>query len=202
MADPAQRVRILHAFANHELQAAELFAWALLAFPDAPAEMRRGLVGLVADEQRHARMYVERLERLGGRFGAAPVSGYFWSKVPLLGTPLRFLCAMCLTFENANLDHSLDYAEAARAAGDAETADVLDRVHADELNHVRFGLRWVQRLAGPERTVTDAYLAHLAWPLRPALARGRRFHRGLREELGFEPSLVELLEEASSRSAR
>jgi IS4 transposase len=27
MRDPAQRARILHALANHELQAAELFAW-------------------------------------------------------------------------------------------------------------------------------------------------------------------------------
>src|SRR6478609_10306896 len=38
MPDPAQRPRILHALANHELQAAELFAWALLAFPDTPRD--------------------------------------------------------------------------------------------------------------------------------------------------------------------
>ena len=31
MRDPAQRARILHALANHELQAIELFAWAVLA---------------------------------------------------------------------------------------------------------------------------------------------------------------------------
>jgi len=30
-----QRALILHALANHELQAIELFAWALLAFTDA-----------------------------------------------------------------------------------------------------------------------------------------------------------------------
>ena len=36
MRDPAQRARILHALANHELQAIELFAWAVLAYPDAP----------------------------------------------------------------------------------------------------------------------------------------------------------------------
>src|SRR5262245_58507339 len=59
--DVRQRVRILHALANHELQAAELFAWALLAFPDAPAALRRGWLGILADEQRHCRMYVERL---------------------------------------------------------------------------------------------------------------------------------------------
>ena len=62
MPDPAQRPRILHALANHELQAAELFAWALLAFPDAPPEFRQGLAHILQDEQRHTRMYIARLE--------------------------------------------------------------------------------------------------------------------------------------------
>ncbi|MBI4603582.1 MAG: DUF455 family protein, partial [Planctomycetes bacterium] len=64
MADPAQRGRILHALANHELQAAELFAWALLAFPEAPRELRRGLLRILGDEQRHTRMYAARAEDL------------------------------------------------------------------------------------------------------------------------------------------
>src|SRR4029079_5018404 len=61
MRDPAQRVRILHALANHELQAIELFAWALLAFPDAPIAFRRGLVAILAPESWH---FVSRLQRL------------------------------------------------------------------------------------------------------------------------------------------
>ena len=77
MPDPAQRPRILHALANHELQAAELFAWALLAFPDTPSEFRRGLLRILQDEQRHTRMYLARLEAYGARFGDWPVNGYF-----------------------------------------------------------------------------------------------------------------------------
>ena len=99
MADPAQRVRILHGFANHELQAVELFAWAVLAFPDAPPEFRQGLWRILREEQRHTRMYMARLEAHGSRFGAFPVNAYFWGKVARLTTPSRFVCALSLTFE-------------------------------------------------------------------------------------------------------
>src|SRR5512141_277157 len=68
MRDPAQRARILHALANHELQAIELFAWALLAYPSTPAAFRRGLVAILADEQRHFQLYVDRLAALSTAF--------------------------------------------------------------------------------------------------------------------------------------
>src|SRR6185369_6996940 len=116
----------------------------LLRFPDAPRELRRGLLRVLFDEQRHTRMYLTRLKELGVTFGDYPVNGYFWSKAPDLTTPLRFLCAMSLTFENANLDHTIDYEEAARRAGDAKTAAVIERVHLDEIEHVRFGWTWLQ----------------------------------------------------------
>ncbi|MEO1082979.1 MAG: DUF455 family protein, partial [Acidobacteriota bacterium] len=108
MHDPYQRARILHALANHELQAAELFAWALLAFPDAPPEYRKGLAKILDDEQRHTRMYIARIEALGHRFGEFPVTGYFWHKVPHIHSPIDFVSAMSLTWENANLDHTVE----------------------------------------------------------------------------------------------
>ncbi|HVY47179.1 MAG TPA: DUF455 family protein, partial [Minicystis sp.] len=50
---PAKRAQLVHAFLHHELQAAELMAWALLAFADAPPAFRRGLARIAADEIRH-----------------------------------------------------------------------------------------------------------------------------------------------------
>jgi len=193
MADPVQRPRILHALANHELQAAELFAWALLAFPDAPADFRRGLVAILDDEQRHTRMYVARLEAAGTRFGDFPVTGYFWNKVGAIVTPLHFICAMSLTFENANLDHTVEYAEAALQAGDRKTAAVIERVHRDEVEHVRFGWRWLREWKGADESAWDAYRTALEWPLRPAKARGRRFHRRGREAAGLDPEFIRRL---------
>ncbi|HKI05644.1 MAG TPA: DUF455 family protein [Thermoanaerobaculia bacterium] len=195
MPDSAQRPRILHALANHELQAAELFAWALLAFPGAPADFRRGLLRILEDEQRHTRMYIARVEDAGARFGDFPVNGYFWGKVETITTPLRFLCAMSLTFENANLDHTLDYAEAARRAGDLKTAAVIERVHLDEIEHVRFGWTWLQVFKPEDESAWDAYRSNLTWPLRPKRARGRSFDREGREAAGLDAEFIRRLEQ-------
>jgi uncharacterized ferritin-like protein (DUF455 family) len=198
MPDPAQRPQILHALANHELQAAELFAWALLAFPDAPGDFRRGLLHILDDEQRHTRMYIARVEDAGARFGDFPVNGYFWSKVESITSPLRFLCAMSLTFENANLDHTIDYEEAARRAGDAKTAAVIERVHRDEIEHVRFGWTWLQIFKREDESAWDAFRANLTWPLRPAKARGRSFYREGREAAGLDAEFIRRLEETEA----
>lgn len=200
MADVRQRVRILHAFANHELQAVELFAWALLAHPRAPAAYRRGLLAILADEQRHLAAYMARLSALGRPFGSLPVSGYFWTKLDGLDDPLAFVCAMCLTFENCNLDHTLDHAAAARAAGDAATADVLMAVHADEVRHVRFGLHWLDAWRAPGEDRVSAYRRSVRWPLRAALARGPVLHRDARQAAGFDPAFIACLEAAADRT--
>ena len=198
MADPAQRGRIVHALANHELQAAELFAWALLAFPDAPPDFRLGLLRILRDEQRHTRMYVARCEALGVGFGDLPVTGYFWGKTRSIRSPRDFVCAMSLTFENANLDHTVEGAEAARRAGDEKTAAVIERVHRDEIEHVRFGWRWLERFREEGESLWQAYRASLTWPLRPAKARGARFHREAREAAGLDPEFIRLLEESEA----
>jgi len=196
MADPRQRVRILHAFANHELQAVELFAWAILAFPEAPCEFRDGLAVMVGEEQTHVAMYRARLVELGKDFGAYPVSGYFWSKTPRLTTPARFVCAMSLTFENANLDHSAEYAEAARAAGDIKTARLLEKVGEDEVGHVRFGATWLKRWKDPGQSLWEAYSANVTFPLRGALARGRELQRFRRLRAGLDEDFIEHLASA------
>jgi uncharacterized ferritin-like protein (DUF455 family) len=190
MADPAQRRRILHAFANHELQAVEIFAWALLAFPDAPRSFREGCLRILREEQQHLRLYVSRLESLGGRFGEEPVSGHFWRKVPRIRTPLEFVCTMGLTFENANLDFALEHAAAARRAGDEATAEVLERVHRDEVRHVRFAWEHLLLWKEPSQSPWDAYCAHVPPPHGPARARGATFDADCRRAAGLDEDFV------------
>jgi uncharacterized ferritin-like protein (DUF455 family) len=194
MKDPSQRARILHALANHELQAIELFAWALLAYPDAPIAFRRGLVAILADEQRHLALYCDRLAAHGVAFGDHPVTGHFWNKLDHLTTPLAFVCAMGLTFENANLDFAGDYAMAARGCGDEATAAALDIVHADEIAHVHFSWVWLRRLGAEGADPWETYLSNVQFPLGPRRARGARFDREARVRAGFDEAFIAQLE--------
>jgi uncharacterized ferritin-like protein (DUF455 family) len=176
--DLDQRVRIIHALANHELQATELFARALVQFPDAPGPLRQELLRTLAEEQVHTRLYVRRLEALGGAFGDHPVSGLFWNRLRETRTIAEFLCALSLTFENANLDHAPEIAATARLHGDEETARILDRVAKDEERHV-------------DRR-------QLFWPLHPGRARGEAFQTEARRRAGLDPEFIENLRAAES----
>ncbi len=194
MHDPAQRVRILHALANHELQAVELFAWALLAFPETPPAFRRGCLAILAEEQAHCGLYLERLEAHGAAFGDLPVNGHFWNKIGDIHTPLQFVCTFGLTFENANLDFAQEHIDAAATAGDDETAGVLQHVHRDEVRHVAFAWHWLREFKAPGDDDWETYLRSVAAPHGPWRARGARFDRDAREAAGLDPDFIDRLQ--------
>lgn len=199
MSDVKNRARIVHALANHELQAIELFAWALLAFPDMPAGFRRGLLGILVDEQRHMLLYIDSLRALGAEFGDFPVTGHFWNKIESVHTPLEFVCTMGLTFENANLDFALEYAAHARAGHDHALARTLAIVHEDEIGHVRFAWKWLHKLKPAEQSAWDAYCENVAWPLGPHRARGKSFDVDSRRAAGIDQAFIDKLEETAPK---
>mgnify|MGYP001544831055 CR=1 FL=1 len=196
--DKHQRARIIHALANHELQAAELFAWALLAYPDTPPAFRRGLLAILVEEQKHFRLYEERLTSLGHAFGDFPVTGHFWKRVDDLRAPLDFICAMGLTFENANLDFASEYQQAALSCGDEETARALQIVHDEEIRHVAFAWRWLDKLGPAGEDRWETFVSHLKPPLGPGRARGKIFDRESRVEAGLDEEFIDRLETATA----
>jgi uncharacterized ferritin-like protein (DUF455 family) len=192
--DPGKRAVAHHIMANHELQAVEVMARTLVAFPDAPAEFRRGLVHIIADEQRHTRLHVRHARRLGLEFGSRPVNGHIWRKSLEFQCVLDYLAGLPLVFEAANLDHSLELEAAFRAAGDEKSAAVMQVIHTDEIEHVRFGLEWLRQLKPHALTDWEAFAGHLHWPLRPARAKGDTFHREPRRAAGMTSDFLDQLE--------
>ncbi|MFT4625731.1 MAG: uncharacterized ferritin-like protein (DUF455 family) [Myxococcota bacterium] len=193
------RGSVLHAFANHELLALELMALALLRWPDADPAFRRGLARTMEDEQRHLVLYMERMATAGVAVGEVPVSRFFWDT--LAGAPdlPRLVAGLSLVLEQANLDFSQHWRTAFRAAGDAETAEVLDAVYRDEVRHVRQGWRWYSRW----RPATfHGWADDLVFPLTPARARGPVFDAEGRRRAGLPEAFVAGVEVAAHSRGR
>jgi len=186
------RARALHTFFHHELQAAELMAWAILAFADAPRPFREGLARIAVDEARHMRMYARQIRRLGHAIGDFPVRDWFWQRVPTCGDPASFVAVMGLGLESANLEHTRAFAARFRAVGDEEGAMVQEIVGREELLHVRFGVEWFARFRAG--LTFDAWRAALPDPLTPLLMRGHPVDREARRRAGQPEAFVDALE--------
>jgi uncharacterized ferritin-like protein (DUF455 family) len=202
LVDAAARASCLRRFAHHELMAVELFAWALLRWPDAPPGLRRGWLGALADEQRHCALYLQRLRAHGQGLGDGPLGDYFWRHVPALDAhpdgPLAFLCAMGLTLEQANLDFTLRFRDAFRDAGDLESAQVCQLVHDEERQHVHLALQWLRKLKDPQLDDVAAYDRSVPHPLSAARAKARGFHVQARRSAGLDEDFIEHVRRARS----
>ena len=192
--DPTRRAVAHHIMANHELQALEVMAMVLLAFPDAPPDFRQGLGRIMLDEQRHTRLHVQRCEELGSRFGALPVNSWIWRKAQDYQSTLEYVAGLPLVFEGANLDHTAEFEQYFKDAGDRRSAAIMRAIHRDEIRHVEFGLIWLRRFKPAHLSDWDAWLAALHWPMQPARARGQSFQRAARQQAGLDDAFIAQLE--------
>lgn len=187
------RARLLHTFMHHELQAAELMAWAILRFPDTEPAFRRGLLAICKDEIRHLKAYADLLTRRSVVLGSYPVRDWFWERVPTCKTPLQFVSLMGLGVEAANLEHAARFASEFAAAGDQEAAALQCQVEADEINHVAFGRFWFERFAGSLEF--EAWRRQLPPPLSPLLMRSLPLNFASRGKAGINPEFLRQLAE-------
>lgn len=188
---PHYRARTLHAFLHHELQAAELMCWALLAFSDAELEFRRGLLAICLDEIRHMGLYAEHIRALGCQVGDFGVRDWFWKRVPSCETKLEFVAVMGMGLEAANLEYAPDFAARFRLAGDEAGARIQERIAAEEVAHVGFATRWFTRWTGGCDFSTWA--AQLPAPLSPWVMHGQPIAEDARRRAGMTDDFVAAL---------
>lgn len=189
--DPAKRAEVLHTFLHHELQAAELFAWALLAFPEAPQAFRRGVLAICLDEVRHLQLYAAHLETLGRPYGSFPVNDWFWRRVPTDATVVHFVARMGIGFEGGNLDHGARFTASFEAAGDPRAAEIQAQIVADEVSHTAFGLHWFREFTGT--LDFDGWRTFLPRPLSPLMTRGLPLNLDARRRAGYPDEFLEAL---------
>ena len=188
-----RRCQLFHTFLHHELQAAELMGWAILAFPGSPKPFRRGLLAICLDELRHLQMYRRYLDANGAQFGEFPLRDWFWTRVPRAARPEQFVAVMGVGLEGGNLDHADRFATWFRDVGDVDAAAILDAVRAEEVRHVRFAAHWFHEFTGGMEFET--WRAHLPAPLTPTMMRGHELNRRDRARAGFSDAFLDRLAE-------
>lgn len=189
--DPKKRAALLHTFWHHELQAAELMCWAVLAFPETPPAFKRGLVRICHDEIRHMQLYAAEIQRLGFDVGHFPVRDWFWQRVPAAASPAAFLAVMGLGFEAGNLDHTQRYAQQFRELGDDSAAAVQELVAREEVPHVAFAAHWFRRFEG--ELSFSRWCEQLPAPLSPMVMRGDPLDRSARAAAGLSEQFLDAL---------
>lgn len=195
LSEPEKKAMALHSFANHELLAIEMMAAALLVYPhNSQDEIRfkKGILTALKDEQKHLKLYIQRIEELGFSFGDFPLNDFFWKQMEKLKTPSQYTAVMALTFESANLDFARYYADLFRGHGDEKTAQILETVLEDELTHVGFGAHWMKKWR-QDKSLWDYYLSSLPWPLTPARSKGIDFKFSLHAKAIMDEDFIKEL---------
>ena len=199
--DPDMRASCLARFAHHELMAVELLAWALIRWPEAPLGLRQDWYEILADEQKHCRLYLERLDAHGLSLGDFELNPYFWRQAPRISKSpsgaCAFLSGLGLTLEQANLDFTIIYGEAFENSGDLESSEVFKIVHRDEIRHVASASRWLKALSGEKKEV-DRYKNSVPFPLSAARAKAKRFESAPRRAAGLEESFISFVKNSRS----
>jgi uncharacterized ferritin-like protein (DUF455 family) len=141
------RREMVHRHMTNEITSLDIAAECLVEFPDAPWELRLELARQCWDESRHVQVLARRLYEMGGYKGEFPIAVLEWSVTCALDNLPGRLATQNRTLEAGAMDIVGGLARAVREAGDHRTADVLDGILADEVQHVRFANRWIKKLA-------------------------------------------------------
>ena len=148
---PQSRRERLHRHMSNEITSLEIAAQCLADFPDAPWDLRMQLARQAWDESRHVTALHRRLRQIGGFKGEFPVANFEWSVTCFLDSLIGRLTLQNRTFEAGAMDLMAKLPGKWRDAGDGETADLLDSIAADEIQHVRFANQWIRKLTSEDK---------------------------------------------------
>lgn len=146
----------MHRDMNSELQDLEVTASTLADFPDAPWDLRLQLARQCWDETRHVRLFARRVEELGGFTGEFPIRNPNWGVVGAIDTLAGRLLLQNRLFEGGSMDIFRKHAAHFWDTGDDRSAELMETVLVDEIQHVRNANRWLRaEIARRPRTVFE-----------------------------------------------
>jgi uncharacterized ferritin-like protein (DUF455 family) len=137
----------LHRHMTNEMTSVDMAAACVAEFPDAPWGLRLELARQAWDEARHVRVLYRRVKEMGGFKGEFPITTLEWDITSAVDNVVGRITIQNRTLEAGAMDVIGGLAQNYRKVGDDRTADMLDGINVDEIQHVRFANRWIKQLA-------------------------------------------------------
>lgn len=153
----------VHRHMSNEITSLDIAAQCVAEYPDAPWELRMELARQAWDESRHVAGLARRLSEMGGTKGEFPISVFEWSITCAIDNLPGRLAAQNRTFEAGAMDVVGGNIGAWRETGDTATADLLEAILADEIQHVRFANRWLKKMAEEDPRVLLKLAMAVRW---------------------------------------
>jgi len=184
------RIALLHALAHIELNAIDL-AWDAAARfgHDMPPEFSLDWVRVAKDEAKHFLMLADRLESLGSAYGALPAHDGLWQAAFDTRDNLAArLSVVPMVLEARALDVSPPTIKRLRNQGDTDSANILQIIYEDEIDHVSVGARWFYSIAekhgkSPEILFDECLERYFSTRPKPPFNYAARRKAGLKDSL-------------------
>ncbi|MBL0421815.1 ferritin-like domain-containing protein [Ramlibacter sp. AW1] len=182
---PAGRAALLHALAHIEFNAIDLAADLVWRFGGMPPEFYRQWAVVAQEEALHFQLLRARLQATGHDYGDFPAHNGLWEMARKTRHDLLARLALVpRTLEARGLDASPPIRAKLLAAGDTESAAVLDIILRDEIGHVAVGNRWYRHVCEARGLDPVATYAQLARQYEAPRPRGP-FNLDARRAAGF-----------------
>src|SRR5262245_25298912 len=193
----------LHREFNNEIQSLEIAAQSIAEYPDASWDLRMQLARQCWDETRHAKLCLQRVIEKGGFKGEFPILNQEWGVVCMQDSIEARLAIQNRTFEAGSMEVFRQSIEQWKALGDDQTAEIMETILADEVQHVRYANDWLKKSAreNPRTLLKVAQAMDYLKRVNAALSEGSRQHsienRPVeRKEAGFsEKEILRIIRE-------
>jgi len=185
-----RRVNLIHAIAHIELNAIDL-AWdavARFANLGLPKRFFDDWVQVAEDEARHFEMLERRLNELDATYGDLPAHDGLWEAAASTADDiLARLSLVPMVLEARGVDTTPATVQKLRANGDDATADIMQQIGEEEVDHVAAGVRWfeyicIERGLDPVPTFKTLVEKHFKGQLKPPFNAQARTHAGMRAD--------------------
>ena len=151
VSQPVGRGMLLHSLAHIEFNAINLALDLLVRFSSMPEQFYLDWLKVAKEEAYHHTLLCDRLAAYGLTYGDYPAHDGLWQMAEK--TKHSLLARLALVprlLEARGLDVSPAIREKLAAAGDTESAEVLDIILRDEIGHVAIGNRWFNEVCNNE----------------------------------------------------